>query len=168
MAAAYPISNYSAGTGSSWSRTLLQVHLACGISLIWYSLNSHCFEEHPHCHNRTHSYSSKYITCINVIVDWSQTIRNSLRLCFHIVVSSLLRCYSSRTTRNDKEFSISCVLFAIIDNWSEMNVKGVSIYANCLWSSYRKVLAIVCDGVTRIWKLGFNSSREVPHDFTRD
>ena len=28
--------------------------------------------------------------------------------------------------------NISCVLFAIIGDWSGMNVKGVSIYRNCL------------------------------------
>ena len=81
-------------------------------------LNSHCFEVYPHCHNRTRtpfsllilaSNSSKRITCTKVIAEWSQTIRNSLRWCFHIVVSSLLRCYSLRTTRNDREFSISCI-----------------------------------------------------------
>ena len=47
---------------------------------------------------------------------------------------------------------------AIIGDWSGMNIRGVSIYANCLRSSHRKLFVIVCDGVTWIWKLGFWSN----------
>ena len=54
------------------------------------------------------------------IVDRSQTIRNRLRLCFHIVVSSLLHCYSSPTRRNDSKCSISCVLFVIIRDYRRL------------------------------------------------
>ena len=52
---------YSVGTGSLWSRTLLQVYLA------EYSLNSHCFEEYPHCHNRTPTPFSLLILAFSLI-----------------------------------------------------------------------------------------------------
>ena len=120
-----------------------------------YSLNSHCFEVYWLCHNHTRmpfsllilaSNSSKRIMCTKILsIDCkqSETVDNCVsillfpRLC-------IATCRHQDVTIENFLSLASCLRSsAIIGNWSGTNVKGVSIYANCLSSSSGKVLAIV-------------------------
>ena len=98
--------------------------------------------------------------------NWSQTIKNSLWLCFHVVVSSLLHCYSLQT--RCKDIKISICLRPVCNHqrlvWDECKR---CCHLRKLFVFYSVLSEGVCDRVTRIWKLGFESSQEVQHDFTR-
>ena len=68
--------------------------------------------------NDPHTYWTISAIVSPVHLKFFRCLQRDSNPCAHIVVSSLLPCYSSQTRRKDRNFSISCVMFAIIDDWS--------------------------------------------------
>ena len=137
-----------------------------GYSLMTF-IKSHCFEEYPrHCHNLGRHFHYLYSPLIHQNVSRAQKSspndRKQSQTVYNCISVSFFPRFSVVNCRKQDEKTeiflslLSCLRsLAIIGDWSGMNIRGVSIYANCLRSSHRKLFVIVCDGVTRIWKLGF-------------